>query len=104
MNLIEIDIVGPEPSQAGIDFAHDCFARQAASVGVRTHLVIDLGRDYYLFTPGKVPERSPKNLFTRAVRVGISRVKEVDAKCQRLLDKGAPFFLNHRPRMRAALG
>ena len=37
MDLVEIDVVGAQPAQAGVDLGHDGLARQAAAVRVLAH-------------------------------------------------------------------
>ena len=40
VDLVEVDVIGAEPPQAGVDLGHDRLARQALAVGVLAHRVM----------------------------------------------------------------
>jgi hypothetical protein len=48
VDLVEVDVVHPEPLQRCVDRGEDVLARQAAAVGARRHLAVDLGCDDHL--------------------------------------------------------
>ena len=77
MNLIEVDVVGPEPFEAGVDRLDDVQARETDLVGAPSHAAADFGRDEQArATPGN---RAPDQLFGFSGRVHIRGIDEVDA-------------------------
>ena len=104
MDLVEIDVVGAEPLQAGVDLGQDRLARQAGAVRPLAHAAVDLGRDHHLVAPREVEQRAADDLFAGAVRIDVGGVEEVDAEVERLLDERPARRLAERPRVVAALG
>ena len=96
VDLIEVDVIGAEAAQAGVDGVVDVFAREAALVGVVAHRVEDLGGDDDAVARGEVLQRAAGDLFADAVGVHVGGVEEVDAGFQRAADEGPAFlFLQH---------
>ena len=93
VDLIEVDVIGTETSQTGIDLAHDRLARQAAAVRSRPHPPIDLGRDDNLVAAGEVLHGAAEDLLAAAEGIPIRRVKEIDAALESPLDERAAVFL-----------
>src|ERR1700761_1045378 len=92
VNLIEIDVVRAETSQAVINGVKDVFAGEPALVRIITHGVVDLRGDDHLVTGGaEFFECPPCNFFTDTEGVNISGVKEVDACLQRLAEERFAF-------------
>ena len=54
MDLVEIDVVGTEATQAIVDGAQYVLARKSLSVGAVSHGEVDLGRNYDLVAYGKI--------------------------------------------------
>src|SRR5205823_6639221 len=63
MNLVEVDVIHAEPAQAGVDLAHDCFARQAAAVRTGAHPAIYLGRNDHLVAAGEILDSPSEDLL-----------------------------------------
>ena len=59
MDLIQVDVVGAEPPQAGVDRGENRFARQAAAVRALAHREEDLGGDHDLVAAREILERRP---------------------------------------------
>src|SRR5262249_44277942 len=66
VNLVEIDVIGPEPFQARIDLHVDRLARETDAVRARRDRPAYLGRDDDLFAPGEVLEGAADDLFRAA--------------------------------------
>jgi hypothetical protein len=61
VDLVEVDVVGAQALQAGVDLGHDGLARQAGGVGVLAHGAVDLGGDHHLVAPEKSRTARPRN-------------------------------------------
>ena len=81
MHLVKVDVVGLQPLQTALDFAHDVHAGGAASVEVVAHGEPDFrGQDDFLPCALQgVAEES----FALPEAVHIRRIDEVDAPVQR---------------------
>src|SRR6266851_678168 len=99
VDLIEIDVVGAETPEAGVDLHHDGLARQPSAIRPRTHPAIDLGGDDDLVATREILDRATEDLLAAAERVAVRRVEEVDAGFKRALDERAAFLLAQRPGM-----
>ena len=66
VDLVEVDVVGAEPSEARVDRAEDVLAGEAAVVRARTHRPVDLGGEDDRVAGGEVAERPPEHLLARA--------------------------------------
>ncbi len=97
MDLVQVDVVGAKPAQAGVDARADGLARQAAAVRAGPHGIEHLGRDDHLVAHGEVAQRAPDYLLAFAAAVHIGRVEEVDAQVERLADEAAARFLVGAP-------
>src|SRR5204862_6411839 len=104
MDLVEVDIIHAEPVQAGVDLAHDCFARQAAAVRTGAHPAIYLGRNDHLVAAGEILDSPSEDLLAAAERITVRGVEEIDAAFECLLDERAGFLLGEAPGMVAAIG
>jgi hypothetical protein len=103
MDLVEIDIVGAQALQAGVDLVEDGLARQAAAIGAGAHLHIDLGRQHDLLALGEIAQGAADDLLAGAVGVDVGGVDEIDAEFQCLLDERPTLLLIKGPEMGAAL-
>ena len=88
VDLVQVDVVGAEPAQAGVDLGHDRLARQPGAVRARAHPAVDLGGDHDFVAPREVGQRTADDLLAGAVRVDVGGVEEVDAQVERRLMKG----------------
>jgi hypothetical protein len=79
VDLVQIDVVGSQALETGVDRAEDVFAGQAALVGARAHLEKYFGRQYHLVARGEITQRFADDLLAAPIRVDIRGVKEVDA-------------------------
>lgn len=100
MDLVKVDAIDPEPSQAVVDLRHDGDARHALSVGTRTHPRPDLRGDHHLFAPREVLQRPANDLLAGAVGIDVGGVKEVYANFERAPDDRPALLVVQSPRMR----
>ena len=78
VRLVQVDVVGPQPTERVLDGAHDPSAGVAAPVRVGAHRSVELrGQDHVVATAG---ERLADELFGAALRVSVGRVDDVDAR------------------------
>jgi hypothetical protein len=89
VDLVEVDVVGPESAQAVVDLGHDGLARQAGSVRPRSHPVVDLGRQHEIGAVGVLRQGAAEDLLAGTSRVDVGGVEEVDARFQRAADERA---------------
>ncbi len=104
VNLVQVDPLGPQPSQARLDFTGDPTARVARHVGISPHGGVHLGGQYHPVapTPG---QRLAHDLLGLTRRIDIGGVHEIDAGVQRGVDDAdavvmvgvAPRAEHHRP-------
>jgi hypothetical protein len=104
VDLVEVDVVGAQAAQAGVDLEHDGLARQPAPVGPLAHHAVHLGGQHHFFTPGEVVQRPPDDLLAGAVGVDVGGVEEVDARFDAALDERPALLLVERPGVGAAVG
>ena len=84
VDVVEVDVVGLQPLQAGIDGAHQVAAREARVGDVGPHLLRALGGQHpavALLLDGRADD-----LFGAAVGVDVGGVDEVDAALGRMVD------------------
>jgi len=103
VDLVEVDVVHPEPRQAGVDLGEDRLARQPGAVGARPHAPIDLGGDDDLVAAGEIADRAAENLLAVAERIAVGGVEEIDAGVDRFPDKRPAFLLAEAPGVIAAV-
>ena len=103
MDLIQIDVVSPQATQARIDLEHDLLARESASIGMPTHRAVHLGGEHDLLAPCKIGERATDDLFARAIGIDVGRIEEIDALLDRLLDERPARLFVEGPRMSTAI-
>ena len=84
VDLVEVDIVGTQPAQAGLDRIHDMPARGAAVIGPVAHLPQNLGRQHHVGArPAGIAHGGAGDLFRKSARIDIGGVDEIDAPIQR---------------------
>ena len=102
VDLVEVDVVGAQAAQGGIELRHDRLAGQPAGVAPSVHGEVHLGGDHHFIAVGHVAQGPPDDLLAGAQRIGVGRVEEVDAKLQRPLDDRAAGGLVDAPVLHAA--
>jgi hypothetical protein len=105
VDLVQVDVVGPETREAVVDLGHDRLAGQAAPVGpAGVHVPVDLRGDDDLVAAGVLLQRLPDDLLARPGGVDVRGVEEVDAELDGLLDQRPAVLLAEGPRMAASVG
>jgi hypothetical protein len=87
----QVDVVGPQPLQAGVHRLIDPFAGQPALVDAVAHRVGELGGDEPPVAP--VGDGAAHDLFRLALVVDVGGVDEVDIALARLVDDPARYGL-----------
>ncbi len=98
VDLIEIDVIGPEAAQAIVDGVADMLAGKTTLVGIVAHRVVDFGGNDHL-VPGR-PEflqRPPENGLTLAYGIHVGCIEKVNSRFQSPLDEGTAFGLIEDP-------
>lgn len=84
VDLVKVDVVGPQPLQRSLDRLDDPTPGTAAAVGALAHRSVELGRQHDLVAASL--ECLSDDLLGLAVAVHIGGVDEVDALVQRPVD------------------
>jgi hypothetical protein len=82
MRLVEVDVVGPQASQRGVDLPADLGGRQAAVDRVVRHLAPHLGRQHIGVTRAAGQDLTPGRLG-HAAAIDVGGVEKVDAGLER---------------------
>ena len=85
MHLVEVDLVGAQPLQAGLDGLHDRSARERAGSALLSQPNL-VARTTSL---RRGAERLAEELFRRAVAVDVGGVEQRDAEIERAMHHGA---------------
>ena len=80
VDLVQVDIVGAEPGQGGVDLLNDRFAGQAGSAGTLVHLAEHLGGQHDVLATRIAPDRAADDFFRRASLIGVRGVPEGDTE------------------------
>jgi hypothetical protein len=84
VDLVEVDVVGPQPAQRVVDAGQDVFAGEPAVVGARAHREEDLGGQHVVVAAAeRLGEQPSGDLLGQAVRVGVGGVEEGHAGLHR---------------------
>ena len=83
MNLIQVDVVGTETREAGLDRLENVQPREADLVGLVAHAPADLRGEDHVAPP--VAERAAEHRFRLAGRVDVRSVDEVDPGVERAM-------------------
>ncbi len=86
VDLVEVDVVGAQSLQGGVELGEDRLAGQPGAVRAGAHPHPDLGGENDLVAPGEVLDRLADDLLAASGAVSIGRVEEVDAGLKGLLD------------------
>src|ERR1700735_2786413 len=96
MNLVEINVVGPEAFERSLNGLHEMPPRGANVVPARASAAVSLGGDHNVFArQAEIGDRLRENLFRLAVRVDIRSVDEVDTRIQGEPEQLVGEFLLH---------
>jgi hypothetical protein len=104
MDLVEVDVVGAESAERGVDLAQDRLARQPGAVGSPAHPAVHLGGQDDLLAGREVGQRPAHDLLAGAVGVDVGRIEEVDARLDGPLHEGSALLLGQAPTVVAPLG
>ena len=104
VDLVEVDVVHPEPPQARVALGEDRLARQPRPVRSVAHPAVHLGGDDQLVPAPVLGQRAADDLLARPGGVDVRRVEEVDPGLDGRPDQRATLVLRQRPRMRSAVG
>ena len=63
VNLVQVDVVGVETGQRGVDLLHDGPAGEPGAAGAVVHAPVHLGGEHDVLTPGELPDGSPDELL-----------------------------------------
>src|SRR5579862_797890 len=83
MDLIQVDEIHLEAAQRRVARLENIFAAEASAIESRRHRAVHLGRDDDLVALGHLAEPSPGDLLTRADRIDVGRVVEIDPRLDR---------------------
>jgi hypothetical protein len=83
MGQVEVDAVGAEPPQAGLDLLADVARRQALVLGPRPHPVAHLGGEHDLIARPPAGEPAADHLLRATQAVGVGGVEQGDAPLAR---------------------
>ena len=86
VDLVEVDPVGLQALQRGLDLAHDPAPRVAGLVRVVAHRAVELGGEDDVVAPVVGGQRLADDLLGLAARVDVGGVDEVDARVERPVD------------------
>ncbi|MNP38894.1 hypothetical protein D3C76_1324400 [compost metagenome] len=94
VDLVQVDVVGTQAAEAGVDVGHDRLARQALLVGPAgafPHVGREehLGGDHGFFAAGELLKQFAEDDFRSAGRVAVGGVEEVDALLHGVADDRA---------------
>ncbi len=93
VHLVEVDVVGLQPLEAGVARPADVERRELALVRPLPHVPVELGGDDHLLAPAPaLGEPAPDDLLGRAAALGaavdVGRVEEVDPGVERRVHDG----------------
>jgi hypothetical protein len=98
VDLVQVDVVGPQPAERIVDGVADVLAREPPQVRVVPHRVEHLGGDDHLVAPRpEILQRAPEDLLAPAEGVHVGGVEEVDAELEGPADERAAFLLLQDP-------
>ena len=96
VGLVEVDVVGAETLQRGVDRLEQVLPRVASGVRPLAHGIAGLGGQNDLTPAGKLLDKPADRLLALAAGVEVAGVDEVDAGVERALDdRAAGGFVEH---------
>src|SRR5205823_1997853 len=69
VDLVKVDIVHAEPTQAVVDLGEDRLTRQSGAIGAGTHPAIDLGGNDDLVAAREILDRAAEDFLAAAERI-----------------------------------
>ena len=91
MELIEVDPVGLQPSQARLDGRHDVAARRTSQGALVVHGAAKLGCEDDIL-PARTEDLTEQALRSATPAVAVRRIEQRDADVKRLVNDGAGLF------------
>jgi hypothetical protein len=79
VNLVEVDVVGTEAGEGGIDLFEDCSAGQTLPAGAVVYFPPHLGGEDDVLSAGVPLDRAADKFLRRAGLIGVGGVPEGDA-------------------------
>ena len=107
MDLVEVDVVGPEPPQGCVDPGQNVLARQTSVVGPVPHRAEDLGGEHVVVAARERPRQQPAgDLLADTHRVHVGGVEEGHAGLDRRAHDRLRIVLTEEPltAVRVAIG
>jgi hypothetical protein len=104
VDLVQVDVVGAEAGQRGVDLLHDRLARESGSAWAVMHLEEHLGGEDDLVSAGVLLQCSPDDLFRAADAVNIGGIPEGDAEFDGLLEERLRLIVAEGPFAESARG
>jgi hypothetical protein len=107
VDLVEVDVIGPEAFQARFDCIQDMDPRQADGIGAGPHPAAYLGGDDHIAArDAEVLDGAPQNSLGLAFRIDIGGVDEINAgidrKAQKLICGSLVELADDRPQLASA--
>jgi hypothetical protein len=98
VDLVQVDVVGAQSPQRGVDGVEDMAPGESAVVRPLTHREADLGGQHVVLSPAEhLPQQTPGDLFAHPHRVHVGGVEERDARFGGTPDERSGGFLVQRP-------
>jgi hypothetical protein len=95
--LVEVDVVDPQPAQAGVHGGHDVLARGAALVSAGPGRGAELGGDDHVRVPPELAQRLAEHNLAGALGIDVGGVEEVDSPLERLAEERHRLVFGQRP-------
>ena len=102
VDLVQVDVVRPEPPEALIDLVQDGDPGQPGAVRTRPHPAVHLRGDHDILPVSQLTEHLSQDLLARTVGIHVRGVEGGHAQLQRPGDDGPARLQRKRPRMGAA--
>src|SRR6185312_17431091 len=98
MDLVQINVIHSQSSQAVINRVQDVLAREPLLVGIVAQRKENFSSDDNTVSRWpKILERASQNLLAHAQRVHVCSIEKIDAQLQRALDERAAFIFFQDP-------
>ena len=104
MDLVEIDVVGPEPRQGGVDLFEDGLARQALTARAVMHPAVHLGGQHDVLAAGVTLDGAADELLGGPVLIDVGGVPEGDSEVHGLPEEGLGRVVVEGPQVRGGCG
>jgi hypothetical protein len=101
VDLVQVDVVGAQPGQGGVDLLQDGPAGQAGPARAVVHLAEHLGGQHDVLATRIAPDRAAHDLLRGAGLIDVGGVPEGDAEVDGLLEKRLGLVVGQGPPVRA---